>query len=142
MPMRSATRKYRRHQLMVRFGKRCTECGIIPRKNAKPDEHDWLTVAHRVATRHGGTNDLENLRLVCTACHRKLDNMRRGGVYPDENYGDRRHLMFQCVAHIVRCGWPGGDRMPSGLQTAIGEGSIPSTASDSQGGTDEVHAMG
>lgn len=53
-----------------RDGYRCVECqartGDASRRDGRPVR---LEVAHRIAVADGGTDDLENLRLLCTDCH-------------------------------------------------------------------------
>jgi 5-methylcytosine-specific restriction endonuclease McrA len=90
MPMHPSKRQRRKKKLLRRDGACCAECRApnrapIKHRNRKGEmeSRSFLTVDHIVPTRDGGTDDLENLRLLCEHCHRKHDNMRRGGIHPD-----------------------------------------------------------
>jgi len=90
MPMRPSKRARRKKALLKRDGAQCSECGAPdqppdPRKNKRGEieHHAFLTIDHIVATRDGGDDEMENLRLLCAPCHRKSDNMKKGGYHPD-----------------------------------------------------------
>jgi 5-methylcytosine-specific restriction endonuclease McrA len=96
MPFTSTGQRIRRRKaLLKRDGPLCRECGVKDPLNGETlteEGHSWLTIDHIVPTRRGGTNDLSNLRLICTTCHREQDDMRPGGIYPDgerDPYADK-----------------------------------------------------
>jgi len=49
--------------LSLRFGVHCEDCG----------RHDNLTVHHLLPRRSKGTNDADNLEILCIGCHRKRE---------------------------------------------------------------------
>jgi len=90
MPMRPSKRARRKKALLKRDGPKCWECGTPdqpprPRqnRNGEFENHAFLTVDHIVPSRHGGSDDLDNLRLLCFECHHDMQNMERGGYHPD-----------------------------------------------------------
>lgn len=90
MPMRTRKRARRKKVLLERDGAECRECGAPDqpsewRENrlGYDEEYVFLTVDHIVPTRHGGGDEVENLRLLCEQCHRDTQNMERGGYHPD-----------------------------------------------------------
>jgi hypothetical protein len=62
-----------RKAVMARDGAACVEC----------DSADDLTIDHVVAVTKGGTNDLENLRVLCRPCNSKKGNRERQQRYRD-----------------------------------------------------------
>jgi 5-methylcytosine-specific restriction endonuclease McrA len=48
---------------------------VCERCNQKFDEP--LYIHHKVAIKHGGSNEESNLMVVCWFCHRKLDNKQK-----------------------------------------------------------------
>lgn len=88
-------------QLIARDGSHCIECGegerTIWRKAGFANNDDWgwcedgravsqysavnpssnLEVEHTVPLSEGGTNDLENLRLLCVECHKVKTSAER-----------------------------------------------------------------
>lgn len=59
-------RPSRRLHILQRDGFRCQLCGV----SATDGEHVRLEIDHRTPRKHGGTNDLENVWVLCQACNR------------------------------------------------------------------------
>lgn len=58
----NATRVRRLKRLLIElYGPRCNQCGY--------DNLNILQVHHRVPRAHGGTDDLDNLDILCPNCH-------------------------------------------------------------------------
>lgn len=85
----SAWRKRMFAALVARDGATCCQCGARDRRTCTDggvfnDSNEYcertrysrviwrsiLEVEHRVPLHQGGTNDLDNLRLMCATCHR------------------------------------------------------------------------
>lgn len=66
-------------KVLIRDDYRCSFCG----KNSKP-----LQVHHIISLSEGGSNDLDNLILLCLKCHEKQHNkkFKKSSLY-DSNYG-------------------------------------------------------
>jgi 5-methylcytosine-specific restriction protein A len=59
----------RRAQILARDKYTCQHClACDPPSNGKPD-YSWLQVHHIKPLSHGGTNDMDNLILLCHYCH-------------------------------------------------------------------------
>ena len=70
-------RKRRRRRLLFRHGPYCMRC----RKRTRLGR---LTLDHVVPQRDGGSNNIENLQLLCCSCHSEVDNKLPGGSYPEK----------------------------------------------------------
>lgn len=81
MPLYPGPRRRKKKQLIKRDGAKCSECGAAD-QGIMPDGHAFLTIDHLIPSRLGGSNQLENLRLLCHICHKRLDNQQPGGGYP------------------------------------------------------------
>jgi 5-methylcytosine-specific restriction endonuclease McrA len=96
-------RRRRKKQLIKRDGAKCSECRA-PDQGIMPDGHAFLTIDHLIPTRLGGSNALENLRLLCYRCHRQFDGMQPGGIHPRDEYsGPERRLRER----LPDSGWVG-----------------------------------
>lgn len=68
--MNSGKRRRRRRALLKRDGAWCRICGL-------PEELEPLTIDHIKPIARGGSNELENMQLLCGMC-----NHTKGAQYP------------------------------------------------------------
>lgn len=74
----AARAKIKRAQLRERDGDDCCMCGreMLFEKRMAPVPENYATLDHIVLRRDGGTNDIDNLRLVCQRCNWERDGQR------------------------------------------------------------------
>ena len=78
-------RRRKKKQLINRDGAVCVQCEA-PDRGIMQNGHAFLTIDHIIPTRQGGGNALQNLRLLCYACHQVMDNMKPGGLHPRKEF--------------------------------------------------------
>ena len=52
----------------------CPICGVKMVNKGSPKLHNFATIDHIVPKSKGGTNNIENLRLICRKCNNKRGN--------------------------------------------------------------------
>ena len=65
--------EYARQQAFRKYGRRCDQCGKAGR----------FEVHHRIPVSQGGTNDVENLQVLCRGCHIEIHRPKRGAREQD-----------------------------------------------------------
>lgn len=57
--------------MFERDGQMCTKCGTTKGK---------LTIDHKIRKADGGTDDLENLQVLCWYCHTRKNHLEQIGI--------------------------------------------------------------
>lgn len=78
-----------RNRILIKYDYKCSIC----RGNSKP-----LQVHHIISLSEGGSNDLDNLTLLCVKCHEEQHNkkFKKNSLY-DSNYGFHNSLKITKV---------------------------------------------
>ncbi len=69
-PRRSFKRN-RRIEIAYQYGYRCASCKKLLNLNAAPGRSNAMEIDHIIELAAGGSDDIANLRPMCTICHRK-----------------------------------------------------------------------
>jgi 5-methylcytosine-specific restriction endonuclease McrA len=129
-----------RHAIMERDRDLCQECGVEVQKR-KVDKYDsspnLAEIDHIVAVADGGTNDIENLRLLCLSCNRKkagADARRRNS---DDSGKGRGNVGEESQKHTYDLRSTTNDQRPTTdeqLRAAAGEDvSLPDSTRTANG---------